>query len=1562
MTNYALWEVIVNGDSPPPKRIVDGVEQTYPPTTAEEKLARKNELKTRGTLLMANLSEHQLKFNSYKNAKSLMEAIEKRFGEEMDLKWQMAMLTMRARRFLKKTGRKVGANGSKTNGFDKTKVECYSCHKRDHFARECKAPWENKNKEPVKDGPTNFALMAYTSSGAYKIGLEYVEAKLVVYKKNEDIFEEKIKILKLDIHLRDNALIELGKKLEKVEKERDKIKITLEKFKNSSKTLNKMNFIPLKPDLILADVDEYVVSESVTSVPAVATNEAKTSESKLKSVSETLIEDWVSDSEGENETETKSKQRKPSFPKVEFVKPNEQVKSSRESVKQEEHNRQTKHSRENSQSPREKTPKELLDESQVLLRVPRKNNIYSVDLKNVALSRSLTCLFAKATLDESNLWHRRLGHINFKTINKLVKGNLIRGLPSKLFEINQTCIACKKGKQHRASCKTKTVNSISQPLQMLHMDFFGPTFVKSLMKKMYCLVATDDFSRFSWVFFLATKDETSEILKTFITGIENLKDLRVKVIRCDNRTEFKNRVMNQFCKMKDIKREFSVARTLQQNGVAERKNKTLIEAARTMLADSKLPTTFWAEAVNTACYIQNRVLVIKPHNKTRYELFLGRKHVLSFMRLFGCLVTIFNTIDHLDPLFSSSSKDSPGDGFKPSGEEDKKDTEGLGNEESEAPFTEEPRVNQEKDSVNSTNRVNVVSSTVNAASNEVNDVDRKLSIKLPDDPNMPDLEDTSIFEDSNKDVLIDVKSAFMYGKIEEEIFVCQPPGFEDPEFLDNVYNVERALYGLHQAPRAWYETLFTYLLDNGFQRGQTDKTLFIKRVKGDILLNQVYVDDIIFGSTRKKMCTEFEKIMHKKFLISSMGRLTFFLALQVTQKDDGIFISQDKYVNEILKKFGFSTVKTASTPIETLTPLMKDDNVEYVDVHLYRSMIGTLMYLTSSRHDIMFVVCACARFQVTPKVLHLYAVKRIFRYLKGQPKLGLWYPKDSPFDFETYTDSDYVGASLDRKSTTGVLIEGRLIVLICSGLYTNDDWNEVKQLLRMELRLTLIIDFLNVNPIKYALTVNLTIYTSCIEQFWATATAKNINREAQIHVKVDGKKVIISKATIRRDLKFEDEGGVDCLSNEVIFEQLSLMGFENLSQKLTFYKASFSQQWNFLIHIILQCLSAKTAAWNEFSSTMASAIICLATNQKFNFLNGMSKHNAIYVIPSHTKKVFSNIRRVGKDLSGRHTPLFPTMLVPAQEEELGEGSTMLSAPQHTPIIKPSTSKPQKKQNPRKLRRQETQPSDPTDEALNEKNVPIQSNNPPLSRVNTLRSVEDNLKLKELMEIYTNLKQIVIDLENTKTICLSARVESSATEQCLGKEDASKQRRNIADIDADAKITLVDETAEDQGRYDDQEMFDTSVLEDEEEVLLKEAQDVQNVVEKVIEDITTTGIEETIKKSKPKGATTTTITITIPTPSSIRPKARGVVMQEPSETPTTTTTILISSKVQYKGKGIIVEEPLKMKNKDQISLDEQEARSIHAEIDEQDRLAEEKSQLIEDENLAWDNVQAMMDAD
>ncbi|GJU68002.1 uncharacterized mitochondrial protein-like protein [Tanacetum coccineum] len=391
------------------------------------------------------------------------------------------------------------------------------------------------------------------------------------------------------------------------------------------------------------------------------------------------------------------------------------------------------------------------------------------------------------------------------------------------------------------------------------------------------------------------------------------------------------------------------------------------------------------------------------------------------------------------------------------------------------------------------------------------------------------------------------RSALLYGKIEEEVYICQPLGFEDPNFPDRVYKVEKALYGLHQAPKAWYETLSTYLLDNRFQRGKIDKTLFIKR--------------------------------HK--------------------------------------------VKTANTPIETQKLLLKDEDGEEVDVHIYRSMIRSLMYLTSSRHDIMFTVCDYARYQVNLKVSHLHAVKRIFRYLKGQPKLGLWYSKDSPFDLVAYTDSHYAGASLDRKSTI-IGKEKKSVKLM------------MEKLFRMELELML-----------------------------STVKVKTINGEAQLHALVDGKKIIITEASVRRDLQLADEEGVECLPNSTIFEQLALMGYE-------------------------KCLSPKTTAWNEFSSTMASAII------------------------SSEAKAEQDSDNINKTRS-KATP----------NESSSLGTTSGSG----------------------LRCRETMGD--TIAQTRFESVFKHFNDSLLARGNTLQSDEDRLKLDELMALCTTLQNRVLDLEKTK---------------------------------------------------------------------------------------------------------------------------------------------------------------------------------------------------------------------
>nr|GEW33716.1 putative ribonuclease H-like domain-containing protein [Tanacetum cinerariifolium] len=340
---------------------------------------------------------------------------------------------------------------------------------------------------------------------------------------------------------------------------------------------------------------------------------------------------------------------------------------------------------------------------------------------------------------------------------------------------------------------------------------------------------------------------------------------------------------------------------------------------------------------------------------------------------------------------SKKAYDNADDGFQPLSDSGKKVDEDLSKR-------SECRDQEKDDNVNNTNNVNT------ANTNRVNTVGEEISNDLPFDLNMPALEDISTFnflsdhkdDDQEADMInmdttiqMDLKCAFLYGKIGEEVYVFQRPGFEDPYFLDKVYKVKKALYGLHQAPKAWYETLSTYLLDNGFYRGKIDKILFIRRHKGDILLVQVCVDDIIFGLTKKELCNAFEKMMYKKFQMSSMRELTFFLGLQVKQKKYGISISQDKYVAEILKKYGFTKVKNASTPMETQKHMLKDEDGEEVDVHMYRSMISLFMYLTSSRHDIMFAMCTCARYQVNLKVSHIHAVKRIFRNLQLEDAEGV---------------------------------------------------------------------------------------------------------------------------------------------------------------------------------------------------------------------------------------------------------------------------------------------------------------------------------------------------------------------------------------------------------------------------------------------------------------------------------------------------------------------------------------------------------------------------------------------
>ncbi|GJT44231.1 putative ribonuclease H-like domain-containing protein [Tanacetum coccineum] len=582
----------------------------------------------------------------------------------------------------------------------------------------------------------------------------------------------------------------------------------------------------------------------------------------------------------------------------------------------------------------------LPDANQVLLRIPRQNNMYSFNLKNIVPSEGLACLIAKATIDEYNKWHRR---------------------------------------KESNTRPPESVSSISHSLQLLHMDLFGPTSVRSLNHKTYCLVITDDFSRFSWVFFLRTKDETSEILKDFIRQIENQLNQKVKTIRCDNGTEFKNRDFIELCGSKEIKREYSNARTPQQNRVAERKNRTLIEAARTMLADSFLPNTFWAYVLNRFDENADEEFLVGSENQANKHAGpqeanqnAGTEDIIDagdFEKEAESAQDYF-----VLPIWSSYSstvkRTTANDaGEAPNKHPDLKTDEKPVDKEDQVFLDELERLKRQEHDANDAAealRKKFAQETedlllqagaakiVNTASTPVSTSTASpyggLSFTDPDqdDSEIPALEEIydnptdGIFTNSsyndkgaeadftNLKPVVNVspiptsninsihpsthswrstisssnkKQNLPYGKkaigtkwvyrnkkdergvvvrnkaskIDEEVYVSQPPGFVDPKYPKKVYKVVKALYGLHQAAR--YATLSTFLLKNGYRRGTIDKTLFIKKDKHDIILVQVYVDDIIFGSTKKSWYDEFEALMKSRFQMSSMGELTFFLFL-----------------------------------------------------------------------------------------------------------------------------------------------------------------------------------------------------------------------------------------------------------------------------------------------------------------------------------------------------------------------------------------------------------------------------------------------------------------------------------------------------------------------------------------------------------------------------------------------------------------------------------------------------------------------------------------------------------
>ena len=736
----------------------------------------------------------------------------------------------------------------------------------------------------------------------------------------------------------------------------------------------------------------------------------------------------------------------------------------------------------------------------------------------------------------------------------------------------------------KAKHPAKTIMTTTRPFELLHMDLFGPNHysVVSNEASQYGFVIVDDYSRYTWVHIVTYKHEVQEVFKRFSSRASTNFGVKIKHIRSDNGTEFKNSGLDDYLDELGITHELSAPYTPQQNGIVERKNRTLVEMARTMLDEYKTPRHFWIEAIYTACHIINRVYLHKFFKKTAYELLTDKKPNVSYFKVFGakCWIRdphhnakfapkahegfmlgygkdshtyrVFNNVLHrvvetVDVRFDETNgsqrehlpsvidEPAPEETIKFKATEDVIPTEESAeefipeHEERRANAPEEiaeengaeenadqiprrqpthPRVAKEVQVEKIIDDIEVpVPLTRSKASHlsnfcghyafvsitEPTKVDEAFLepewiqamqeelhqfelnnvwelVKRPD-PRKHNIIGTKWIyrnkQDENglvvrnkarlvaqgytqvegidfdetfapvarleairillayanhHDIILyqmDVKSAFLNGKLEEEVYVAQPPGFEDPKNPDKVFRLNKALYGLKQAPRAWYDTLKEFLMKKGFKPGSLDPTLFTKSYDGELFVCQIYVDDIIFGCTDQRYSDEFAYMMSEEYQMSMMGELKFFLGLQIRQQRNGIFISQEKYLKDVLRKFGMQDCKGVKIPMPTNGHLCTDENGIDFDHKVYRSMIGSLLYLCASRPDIMLSVCMCARFQATPKESHHKAVKHILRYLAHTPTLGLWYPKGSAFDLIGYSDSDYAGDRVDRKSTSG---------------------------------------------------------------------------------------------------------------------------------------------------------------------------------------------------------------------------------------------------------------------------------------------------------------------------------------------------------------------------------------------------------------------------------------------------------------------------------------------------------------------------------------------------------------
>jgi transposase InsO family protein len=782
------------------------------------------------------------------------------------------------------------------------------------------------------------------------------------------------------------------------------------------------------------------------------------------------------------------------------------------------------------------------------------NRMFPLTLRTANLSQPYAQ--SASTLNETMVWHTRFGHLPFQSLSLLQKNSMVKGLPIFKEQI-PPCESCILGKHKRTSFPQSS-NQAKQHLELVHTDLCGPMQTESIGGSFYFLTFIDDFSRKIWIYFLRHKSETFTKFKEFKAEAEKQSGKFLKVLRSDGGGEYNSREFANFCKSQGIIMQATTRYTPQQNGVAERKNQTIMNMARTLLKEKCLSNTFWAEAVACSVYLLNRSPTTSLQMKVPQEAWSGTKLNVAHLRTFGCIAyahipselrkklddrsekciftgysetskayRLYNPItkklilsrdvQFLENQFWNDSENQQVDSQNPL----LPSSENTENSEQQVPQTSLPRlqvqgqpdnsqdnstssresfsepqnqrtrslreIHQQLDDFEQHNLFALMSCQptsfkeaakephwVQAMNQEIDSIEKNKTWDLVDLPThkksigvkwvyktklnekgqiekhkarlvakgfsqQPGTDYGETFApvarlDTVRTLLaiaaqhkwqvyqMDVKSAFLNGFLEEEVYVDQPPGFEVQEHPAKVYRLKKALYGLKQAPRAWYNRIDTYLIKSGFNRSQNEPTLYTKTDQhGKILIVCLYVDDMIY--TGNLELTDFKHAMQSEFEMTDLGIMKYFLGIEVHQSAKGIFVCQQKYAADIIKRFRMEGCNPAETPIPLGTKLSKNDEGPTVDSTLYKSLVGSLLYLTATRPDIMYAASLVSRFMESPKDSHWKMAKRILRYVAGTINFGLWYTKSDSNQLSGYTDSDFAGSLDDRKSTSGYVFQ-----------------------------------------------------------------------------------------------------------------------------------------------------------------------------------------------------------------------------------------------------------------------------------------------------------------------------------------------------------------------------------------------------------------------------------------------------------------------------------------------------------------------------------------------------------